>query len=346
MGIKKPVVVVKLGSAALTHADGSINKTVIKAIAHDLAMLQQNNHILVVSSGAVACGKAFISQYSGTISQKKAAASIGNPLLLEQYRKALKPHQLQVAQALCERGHFANRKQFLQLKQTIETLWQENIIPIANENDVVSDLELKFSDNDELAMLFALAFNADVLLIGSSINGLMDLNGNIVNTVKEINKEVFSWVRNEKSATGLGGMHSKLTCARLANKLGIKTTLFGATQPGALLSAFKGESGTQFFPAKSTVNARQKWLAGGSLVSGKIVVDAGAAQAILSRKSLLLVGVIQFVGSFEKGEIVEIQTENNETIALAKVKMSMKEAEQSNNKKGIEVAHANEIVMI
>lgn len=344
--MKKPVIVVKLGSAALTLDDGAINESLIQSIANDVAKLQKSNHVLMVSSGAVACGKAFINNYNKSISHKKAAASIGNPLLLEQYREAFKPHQLQVAQALCERVHFANRKQFLQLKQTIETLWQQDIVPIANENDVVSDLELKFSDNDELAMLFALAFNAEVLLIGSSIDGLMDSNGNLVQTVKEINQEIFSWVRNEKSASGLGGMHSKLTCARLATKLGIKTILFSATKKGALLAAYQGESGTQFLPQKSTVNARQKWLAGGSLVSGQIVVDSGAAEAIQKRKSLLLVGITSFNGGFEKGEIVEIQTETLETIALAKVKMSMKDLLNSEIKKGIEVAHANEIVII
>ena len=158
--MKKPILVIKFGSAAIT-TDGEIDERIVLEIARQCAQLQPKYNIVIVSSGAVAAGKKFIPKYTGTLAQKKAAAAIGNPLLVRTYGTYFKPFKIALAQSLCERHHFANRSQFLQLKSTYETLWKNNVIPIANENDVVSNKELKFSDNDELATLIAVGFGAE-----------------------------------------------------------------------------------------------------------------------------------------------------------------------------------------
>jgi glutamate 5-kinase len=342
----KKTIVLKFGSATITNNNGQVDTETIKNIAAQIATLIEKYNIVIVSSGAVAAGKLFIKDYNGLISERKAAAAIGNPLLMSIYQNAFLPHNIIIAQSLCERSHFANRKQFLQLKDTYNTLWKSAVIPIANENDVVSDLELKFSDNDELATLLALAFDAEVLMIGSGVDGLLDKNGVVVSQVKEVDEHVFGLVNKEKSITGLGGMQSKLTFAKLASKLGIKVILFGAKNKNALLYALEGKSGTSFIPQKSTANARLKWLAGGALVSGRIYIDDGAKTALLKRKSLLLVGVTHFTGTFEKHEIVEISDTNHEIIALAKIKKSSIEMNVVIDKKGIEIANADDILII
>src|SRR5690606_17647830 len=145
--MKKPVIVIKFGSAAITTETGAVDEQIILEIARQTAKLQEQYNIVLVSSGAVAAGKAFIPRYKGTLPERKAAAAIGNPVLINMYASYFKPFKIALAQSLCERHHFANRDQFLQLKRTYETLWRNNIIPIANENDVVSNKELKFSDN-------------------------------------------------------------------------------------------------------------------------------------------------------------------------------------------------------
>lgn len=342
----KSTIVLKFGSATVTDKKGLVDNSTIELIAAQVAVLKNEFNIVIVSSGAVAAGKAFIINYSGLISERKAAAAIGNPLLMSIYRNAFQPHRITVAQSLCERSHFANRKQFLQLKDTFNALWKSGIIPIANENDVVSDLELKFSDNDELATLLALAFDATVLMIGSGVEGLLNKEGAIVNSVLDVNEEIFSLVNKEKSAVGLGGMQSKLTFAKLATKLGIKVILFGARKPNELLKALEGKAGTTFIPKKSNANARLKWLAGGALVSGRIYIDEGAKSAILKRKSLLLVGVVKIEGEFEMQEIVEIVAPDGEIIAMAKVKKSSIDLIKIKDNKGIEISNADDILLL
>src|SRR5690606_32610847 len=141
---------------------------------------------------------------------------------IRKYNSYFKPFKIMLAQSLCERQHFANRSQFLQLKNTYEELWKNNVIPIANENDVVSNKELQFSDNDELATLIAVGFGAEQILFSTSVPGGSDSKGSVVPDTAMIDTEAFSLVRTDKPAVGLGGMTSKLNFARLANQMGIK----------------------------------------------------------------------------------------------------------------------------
>lgn len=214
--MQQPVLVIKLGSAVITGSNGTISRTVIKKVAAGIAELSASYRVVLVSSGAVGSGKAYIRNYKGTLTERKAAAAIGNPLLIQLYQKYFLAHNIPVAQALCERHHFSNRLQFLQLKETFITFWENGIVPIVNENDLVSNVELKFSDNDELATLIAIGFDAEGLLLCTSAGGFMDNNGNIINLVDKIDSGVMGFVRTDKSSVGLGGMSSKLTFTRLA----------------------------------------------------------------------------------------------------------------------------------
>jgi glutamate 5-kinase len=343
--MQKPVLVIKLGSATISNHDGSINKKTIKKIADEIAVLCTNWRVVLVSSGAVGSGKSCISNYKGSLTERKAAAAVGNPILIQLYHKYFSKHGIAVAQALCERHHFSNRSQFLQLKETFIMFWNNNVLPVVNENDLVSNIELKFSDNDELATLIAIGFDANTLIICTSVGGFLDADRKIISVVDRIDSAIQSYVQTDKSNLGLGGMLSKLTFTKLATSLGIKVIICGLQRNDFFISALEGLNGTTFMPQPSNFKARQKWLAGGSITLGNIIVDAGAAKALSGRKSLLTVGIKEVEGNFAAGEVVQIMSEQQEIIGVAKVKLNVKDIRNQLAQKNTIAAHADDIVM-
>ncbi len=342
----KPVLVLKFGTASITKPTGEPNEPVLVDIARQVSALQPHYRIVLVSSGAVGAGQALIRDYRGDLTQRKAAAAVGNPLLIGIYSRFFAVYGIAVAQSLCERHHFASRDQFLQLKQTYDELWANGIIPIANENDVVSNRELKFSDNDELATLIAVGFGAEALMLCTSVGGLLDASGQIIRQVDRFDEAVFGVVRTDKSSLGLGGMASKLTFAKLATRMGIRVVIFGLNTPDAIGQALKGETGTVFTAVTNAVSARNRWLGSGSLVTGRLVVDAGAVRALQQRRSLLAVGVVSVPGEFETGEVVEILTQDSATVAVARTRISSGELTKRLREQNVEVANANDIVLL
>jgi glutamate 5-kinase len=341
--MSKSILVIKFGSSSITHANGDVNEQTLEKIAAQVATLQPDYHIVLVSSGAVAAGKSVIKNFKGTLSERKAAAAVGNPLLIAKYNHYFHKYGIAIAQSLCERHHFSQREQFLQLKETYQELWKNGVIPIANENDVVSNVELKFSDNDELATLIATGFGAEKLLISTSVGGLLDSNGEIIRHVQKIDSDILSVVSSDTSSTGLGGMISKLTFTRLASRLGIKVVIFGLDQGRGIIDAMEEKIGTVFEAQDASLSARQKWLATGSLIAGKAVLDKGAVKAIAQRKSLLSVGVVEYLGDFEKGEVIELLDIARNPVAIARARCSKSELQQAST--SIEVAHADDIVI-
>ncbi len=342
IALAKPILVLKFGTASITTGKGELDEIVIAEIARQVAAIHDQYNLVIVSSGAVGAGKKFLKNYTGTLNEKKAAASIGNPLLLNTYSRYFSPYGIAIAQSLCERHHFSNRDQFLQLKKTYEKLWASNIIPIANENDVVSSVELKFSDNDELATLIAAGFGAEQLLFSTSVPGVLDAEGKVIPELDTADKKVLLLANKEKSAVGLGGMTSKLNFARMANMMGIGVVIFGVRTENGILKALEGKTGTLCLAQKINLPARKKWLASGSLVSGRIQIDSGACKALLKRHSLLAVGIKKILTGFENGEIIEILDEDNNAIAVAKAKVA-----SSALGDGVKVvAHADDIVLL
>ncbi|WP_346237116.1 glutamate 5-kinase [Niabella insulamsoli] len=341
------VLVIKLGSAVITNANGNINQRVIKKIVDDICSLSKHYRIVLVSSGAVSSGKKFIPDYKGSLLQRKVAAAVGNPILIQLYRNYFQKCGITVAQALCERSHFSNRKQFLQLRDTFTSFWAHHIIPVVNENDVISDLELKFSDNDELATLLAIAFDAETLVLCTSVGGFLDQDKKIVPEIKEIDKEILSLVRKEeKSDFGLGGMLSKLTFTRLATNLGINVIMCGLKHETPITHALERKTGSCFYAQSSNLKNRQKWLASGSITLGKVQLDKGAAKAVSERKSLLTVGISGISGKFSAGEVVQLMSDDQAIIGVAKTKLGSQELKKKLKEKHVVAAHANDIVLI
>ncbi|WP_222537103.1 glutamate 5-kinase [Pedobacter polysacchareus] len=344
--MNKPILVLKLGTASITTPKGELDEGVIADVAAQVAQLAEGHRLILVSSGAVAAGKQYIKNYKGKISERKAAAAIGNPILLNTYSKHFYPYGIQMAQSLCERRHFSNRTQFLQLKETYEELWKNGVIPIANENDVVSDLELRFSDNDELATLLGVGFGASLILLGTSVPGVLDKDGKVVEKIDSINNEVFSLADKKTSDLGLGGMVSKLTFAHLASTMGIKVVIFGIRTPNGILDAVAEKTGTVCAPKNCSIPARNKWLASGSLVTGRLMVDEGAVEAIRARKSLLAVGVAAVVAPFANGEIFELVDAQMNIVGVARAKASSENIENNLKQHNLEIANASDIVIL
>lgn len=343
--MQKPVLVIKLGTAVVTNFAGEIDKTIIKKLAAEISELNKVFNVVLVSSGAVGAGKFFIKNYKGTLIERKAAAAVGNPVLIQIYHTFFSAFGITVAQALCERHHFSNRSQFLQLKQTFIEFWKNNILPVVNENDLVSNIELKFSDNDELSTLIAIGFDAEALVICTSVGGFLNGEKQIIPFVERIDNEILGFVSEEKSLQGLGGMVSKLTFTRLATSLGIKVVMTGLSDENALSGALAGNKGTTFKPQKSDLKARKKWLASGSITLGSLHVDKGAERALQNSKSLLTVGIKSVKGFFSAGEVVQLINEENSIIGVAKVKLDAVQMSKQFSKKNIIAAHADDIVV-
>jgi len=338
----KPVVVIKIGSSVITNEEGNLNIPILENIVFQAAQLFGPYNIILVSSGAVSSGKKWLKKYNNQLTKRKAAAAIGNPLLMKEYSMHFLKHGYQAAQALLERQHFGSRAQFLQLKETIFELWQNEVVPVVNENDVVSNYELQFSDNDELATLLAVSFNADVLIFCTSAGGYKDEDGAVIPFVEDVDK-VIRFLRKDTSAHGTGGMSSKLTFTKLAAGLGIKVVYCGVQDDDSLIRALKGDGGTTFKARSSTLNERQKWLASGSITIGSIEIDDGAYKALQQRKSLLLVGVTNIEGAFSAGEVVQLTIPTGEIVGVARMRFSA--SDLTVKTKNRMVAHADNIVI-
>lgn len=343
--MQKPVLVIKLGTAVLTDAKGALRRSVIRSVAAEVAALSGAYHVVLVSSGAVGSGRSFFRQYKGTLTERKAAAAVGNPILIRHYEKHFSVYGIPVAQALCERQHFSHRGRFLQLKETFAEFWKNGILPIMNENDLVSNVELKFSDNDELATLTAIGFDAEALLLCTSVGGLLDADKKVISRVDKVDSRTLGLVQKGQSSGGLGGMLSKLTFTRLASSLGIRVVICGLKGPTPFADALAGRSGTQFVPQASNLKARQKWLASGSITFGSLFVDKGAGKALQQRRSLLTVGIRKVQGKFGVGEVVQLIDEAENIIGVAKVRMGAAEVSSHLSEKNVMAAHADDIVL-
>jgi glutamate 5-kinase len=343
--MQKPVLVIKLGTAVLTNDDGVIVQSIIKKVAAEIAALSATYRVVLVSSGAVGSGRSFFHQYKGTLAERKAAAAVGNPILIRHYQKHFSIYDIPVAQALCERHHFSSRSRFLQLKETFVEFWKNGILPVMNENDLVSNVELKFSDNDELATLTAIGFDAEALIICTSVGGFMDAGGNIIPRVEKVDGRILGYVQKGKSSLGLGGMLSKLTFTRLACSLGIRVVIGGLSGKTPLADALAGRAGTSFVPRASNLKARQKWLASGSITLGSLFVDRGAVRALEQRRSLLSVGIRKVQGKFGPGEVVQLKDEDENIVGVAKMKLGVAELVANLSSKNVVAAHADDIVI-
>ncbi|MBI4580239.1 MAG: glutamate 5-kinase [Planctomycetes bacterium] len=314
-------VVVKVGTALLTGNDGRLDKRRIGHIAAQLATLHQRGvQVTLVSSGAVGAGIGLTRQPSRPKSMPalQATAAIGQPGLMAIYGKALARRGIHAGQVLVSRPDFEERVRYVNIRNTLDALHALGAIPIINENDTIAIEELdRFADNDMISALITNLLRADLLVILTVVDGLLDDEGGLVDLVTSVDERARRLIRNVKSALGSGGMASKLNAAKLVTDAGEGVVIANGRRQNVLVRLLEGQRvGTIFAPAGKKLSARQRWLAGAVRPVGRIVVDAGAAHALLGGgKSLLARGITQVSGTFARGTIVRVVDPGGGTIA-------------------------------
>jgi len=320
-------IVVKVGSAVLTGESG-LALDVIDNIAREIAFLHgTGREVILVSSGAVAAGRRRIGYEPVSdlgIREKQALAAIGQSCLMQAYDQAFSARGKTIAQVLLTHADLAKRKRYLNVRNTLLTLFKFNTIPIINENDTVSVEELRFGDNDTLGAYICNLIEADMFICLTDVIGLYtgnpssDPQAKPLYTVSEITPEIERMVSHVKSALGTGGMQSKIRSAKIVASGGGSSFIGPGKQPDILRNLFSGKMvGTFFLPHKDRINSRKRWIASVLKPSGSIVLDQGACDALLKKgKSLLPSGVYQVNGEFGVGDAVHCLNSDNEVIAV------------------------------
>ncbi|WP_332773192.1 glutamate 5-kinase [Phenylobacterium sp.] len=312
-------VVVKVGSALVAGPDGP-DRAWLAAFAADLARLNaRGQQVLVVSSGAVALGRRrlSISRKALTLPEKQACAAAGQSALMRAWEEALEPHGLAAAQVLLTRDDTEVRRRWLNAHATLSTLLALGCVPVINENDTVVTEEIRYGDNDRLAARVAQMIGADVLVLLSDIDGLYtadprhDPDARHLPRVSHLTAEIEAMAggANARAGVGTGGMATKIAAARIAQGAGCATVITLGRRPSPLAAIEDGETATVIEPSVSVAAAYKAWIAGSLAPSGAVVVDAGAARALSTGKSLLAAGVRAVEGRFGKGDAVRVVDE-------------------------------------
>lgn len=340
--------VIKIGSKVLSSRGGLDTKNMNHLIAEIVRLHQHGKEIIIVSSGAIVAGmkELGLSSRPKNLPLKQAAAAIGQSKLIQMYEELFRKHRIKVAQILLTREDMAERRRFLNSRNTILKLLSYRIIPVVNENDTVSVDEIKFGDNDFLSALVASLIDADILLILSDVDGLftadpaVDPDATLVSVVEKIDKSIEVLASDSISIEGTGGMISKVESARKASEYGIPAIIINGRSPGLLFKALEGyEVGTFFLPDKSPLPRKKHWILHSIPVRGRLVIDNGAREALLkSGKSLLPAGILSVKGEFDTGEAVICSDKSGKDIAKGLVNYSSREIDRIKGKKTGEIA--------
>ena len=340
-------VVVKLGTYVLTREDGTIATERFGQLVSQCASLVNDNgkQVVVVSSGAVGLGRSALGIEKPDLTDKQACAAVGQSLLMMEYQRRFAGHGLTTGQLLVTAEDFTARSRYLSLRETFERLLSYGVVPVVNENDPVSTMELKedarthsFGDNDLLSALVASKLGADLLLILTNVDGVYnrdpqrDPDAKVISELSDFNILEKLDLRGQ-SAYGRGGVTSKVEAARLASLGGVNTLIGSGLKPNAILDC----TGT-LVSARIKLKDRKRWIGLSSGFGGVVEVNRGAAEALLRQNaSLLPSGVIRVRGSFDANEVVSIETDEGREIGRGIVYFSAREIEK------IQGCHSREI---
>lgn len=344
------IVVVKIGSSVIAPL-GKLDTKLIAAVVKDIYALEKQGYkVVLVSSGAIACGvnQMCCGKRPSAINLLMALSSLGQILLMDVYREKCKRYKRNCAQLLLTWDDFDHRKRFLNVRETIKELFKMNILPIINENDVVSFEEISFGDNDKLSALVTDLLNANYLIILSDVDGLMDGNS-LVKEVGCIDASILGLIRKKQKLFTAGGMETKLEAARIATASGATALIANGREKNVLTRIIKGENlGTRFCPGAEVVQARKRWIAHSKKIKGTIVIDCGAKEALVNRgKSLLSVGIVRYCGDFKKNDSVKIVDEQENVIGCGLVHYSSHELQRLRGEKlDKEVIHRDNLVLL
>lgn len=318
-------IVIKIGSNVLTQPNGLPDNHRIGNLVKQIAAIQSaGKEVILVSSGAVASGRSLITlpEKTDQIASRQLLASIGQVKLINTYSQLFEAYQILCSQVLVTKEDFRDRTHYLNMKNCLEILLQHKVLPIVNENDVVSVTELMFTDNDELAGLIASMLNAQALIILTNVDGIYNGDPKVTGSavIEEIDQsgmDFSSFVSTGKSQFGRGGMITKSTMAQKVAGLGIAVHIANGTKDDILINLLHKEvTHTRFIPNRNT-SGKKKWLAhSANYAVGEVIINEGACTALISARatSLLPVGITQVNADFKKGDIIKILDKQHKLI--------------------------------
>ena len=323
-------IAVKIGSNVLTRKDGTLDITRMSALVDQVAELHHAGmEIVLISSGAVASGRSEVKvgKKLDSVSARQLYSAVGQAKLINRYYELFREHGLKCGQVLTTKENFGSRTHYLNQKHCMEVMLEHGVIPIVNENDTISVTELMFTDNDELSGLIATMMGMDALIILSNIDGIY--NGNpadpasrVIPVVERGKTDLASYVQTGRSCFGRGGMLTNCHIAQKVADEGILVVIANGKRSNILVDLLKDPETipcTRFLPAVKPVSSVKKWIAHSEgFAKGEIHINKGAEEALLAPKatSLLLVGVTQVVGDFEKDDIVRIVNEEGKLLGV------------------------------
>lgn len=331
--------VIKIGSAMLTQNGQGIDPKVLSQWAGQIATLQRaNKQVLLVSSGAIAIGMGQLNWHTRPteLSQLQTAAAVGQMQLSHAWQEAFATHGIRIAQVLLTHDDAADRQRYLNIRSSLQTMCQLNIIPVINENDTVSYAEIRFGDNDNLGAMVANVVSAGAYLILTDQQGLYDKNprqhsdAQLIPTAYAHDPALLDIADSKGGALGSGGMLTKILAAQKAAHSGTHTLLASGAQPDIITRLSQGEPiGTLLIAHNSPQQARKQWLGSQLQIAGQLWLDHGASQALISaQKSLLPVGVTQISGHFARGELVACLNPQGKEIARGLINYDAQETQQ------------------
>ncbi|TWR31051.1 glutamate 5-kinase [Mucilaginibacter pallidiroseus] len=320
-------IIIKVGSNVITRPDGLPDNERISHLVNQIADIKkQGIEVILVSSGAVASGRSLISvsEKNNAVATRQLLASIGQVKLINTYSQLFERFGILCSQVLVTKEDFRDRLHYLNMRNCLEILLQHHVIPVINENDVVSVTELMFTDNDELAGLIASMLSAEALIVLTNVNGIY--NGDpklaISSVLTEINDneiDFASFVSSGKSQFGRGGMITKTTIAQKVAKLGIAVHIANGTTDNILTDVIAGKALHTRFVANKKASGKKKWIAHAeTAATGVVKINDGAKTALFSAKasSLLPVGIIDVQTDFKKGDVIKIVDEHNKALGI------------------------------
>lgn len=336
-------IVVKVGSSTLTQGTKKLSRRYMLSLVQDMAALQESGiRLVLVSSGAIAAGKALLQEPKAerSLPLKQMFASVGQAELMQTWSELFSLYDIRVGQILLTRDDFSNRRRFLNARDTLDCLLKHRIIPIINENDTVATQEIRVGDNDNLAALVANLVSADKLILLTDQEGLYTKDprkapdATLIPVVDHIDEKIFSLAGGSGTALGTGGMFTKIQAAKIAAESGVKTIIASSARPHVLKDLAAGKQiGTLFLEEISAKESRKRWILSDKR-QGTITVDQGAVSKILHEgASLLSSGITHTKDPFERGSVVEITGPDGKPIAIGITNYSSQDIRQLIGKK-------------
>lgn len=324
-------IVLKLGTSVLTAGTPYLNRPRLLELVRQCAQLhQQGVELILVSSGAMAAGKEQLGfpELPPYVPAKQMLSAVGQLKLMGLYQQYFDIYDIRVGQMLLTRADLQERRRYLNARQTLTSLLSHRVLPIVNENDTVTAEEIRVGDNDNLSAMVATMAEADLLILLTDTPGLFTADprhnpdAQLISEVVQIDEYLRAQAGDSVTGLGTGGMATKVQAAETAMAAGVTVVIAAGSTPDVLSRLARGEAlGTHFIPRTNHPESRKRWLLAGYTTTGRIIVDAGASQALRTQgSSLLPIGIIAVEGQFERGDTISIYDPRGKEIGRGMVR--------------------------